>query len=54
MYRHNGGGDGYETNVYVSGDGTRVAVLLLNGRKASSASGDALALAALSELFCAG
>lgn len=33
-YGHNGGGDGFETNVYVAGDGSRVAVLLLNGRTA--------------------
>ena len=53
VYGHNGGSDGYETNVSVSGDGSRVAVLLLNGRKASSTSGDATALAALREFYCA-
>jgi D-alanyl-D-alanine carboxypeptidase len=29
---HGGGGAGFKTGVYVSGDGSRVAVLLLNGR----------------------
>ena len=29
---HSGGGFGYKTNAFVSADGDRVAVLLLNGR----------------------
>ena len=51
-YGHNGGGDGFETNVYVSGDGSRVAVLLLNGRTADG-SGDDTAFRAMNRLYCA-
>ena len=51
-YGHNGGGDGFETNVFVSGNGDRVAVLLLNGRTADS-SGDAIAFRAMNKLYCA-
>ncbi len=51
VYAHNGGGDGFETNVYVSGSGDRVAVLLLNGRTTDS-HGDAIALTAMQLLFC--
>ena len=36
-YGHNGGGDGFASSVYVSADGERVAVLLLNGRTAGGA-----------------
>ena len=52
-YGHAGGGAGFETNVYVSGDGSRVAVLLLNGRTADS-HGDAIAGKAARRLYCAG
>lgn len=31
-YSHNGGGAGFTTSVYATGDGSRVAVVLLNGR----------------------
>ena len=51
-YGHNGGGDGFETNVFVSGNGDRVAVLLLNGRTADT-SGDAIAFKAMNKLYCA-
>jgi hypothetical protein len=51
-YAHNGGGLGFETNVYVSGDGSRVAVLLLNGR-AQGGDGDARAVEARRSLYCA-
>ena len=51
-YGHNGGGDGFETNVFVSGNGDRVAVLLLNGRTADN-SGDAVAFRAMNQLYCA-
>jgi D-alanyl-D-alanine carboxypeptidase len=51
-YGHNGGGDGFETNVYVAGDGSRVAVLLLNGRTADG-HGDDVALRAMNRLYCA-
>jgi D-alanyl-D-alanine carboxypeptidase len=54
-YGWSGGGDGYKTNVWVSGDGSRVAVLLLNARHggnhqpaADQAGGDAMA-----QLYCA-
>ena len=52
-YGHNGGGDGFESNVYVSGDGRRVAVLLLNGR-APDSGGDDIAFAAMRKMYCAG
>jgi D-alanyl-D-alanine carboxypeptidase len=51
-YGHNGGGDGFETNVFVSGDGSRVAVLLLNGRTADG-HGDLVAYEAMRSLYCA-
>jgi D-alanyl-D-alanine carboxypeptidase len=50
-YGHNGGGDGFETNVFVSSDGARVAVLLLNGRTADN-HGDGVAEDAMKHLFC--
>lgn len=50
-YGHNGGGDGFETNVLVSGDGSRVAVLLLNGRTADG-HGDLVAYEAMRSLYC--
>jgi hypothetical protein len=52
VYDHNGGGDGFESNVYVSKDGRRVAVLLLNGRTADN-HGDAIAFHAMERLYCA-
>jgi D-alanyl-D-alanine carboxypeptidase len=52
-YNHNGGGSGYETNVFVSGDGRRVAVLLLNGRTVDN-HGDEVAFEAMQRLYCAG
>ena len=51
-YGHNGGLNGYETNVLVSGNGDRVAVLLLNGRTAND-SGDNTAFEAMRQLYCA-
>lgn len=50
-YGWSGGGAGYKTNVWVSGDGTRVAVLLLNGRLDGGGS-DASAQRALARLYC--
>ena len=50
-YGHNGGLDGYETNVLVSGNGDRVAVLLLNGR--AGGSGDNTAIDTIARLYCA-
>ena len=50
-YGHGGAGSGFKTNVWVSGDGSRVAVLLLNGRGDDLA--DARANVALQELYCA-
>jgi D-alanyl-D-alanine carboxypeptidase len=52
-YGHSGAGEGYKTNVWVSSDGTRVVVLLLNGRMADPATGDRRAAQALNELYCA-
>jgi D-alanyl-D-alanine carboxypeptidase len=51
VYAHNGGGLGFESNVWVSGDGNRVAVILLNGRTQDS-SGDARAVEARRSLYC--
>jgi D-alanyl-D-alanine carboxypeptidase len=51
-YGHNGGGDGFETNVLVAGDGSRVAVLLVNGRTADN-HGDDIAVNATNRLYCA-
>jgi hypothetical protein len=50
-YGWSGAGDGYKTNVWVNGDGTRVAVLLLNARGDSAA--DATAGTTLTSLYCA-
>jgi len=50
-YGHNGGGAGFSTSVFVSGDGTRVAVLLLNGRAADGSS-DTAVYAAMHALYC--
>ena len=50
-YGHSGGGAGFKTDVWVSGDGERVAVLLLNGR--GDAAADARAGATMSRLYCA-
>ena len=51
-YGHNGGGDGFTSSVYVSPDGDRVAVLLLNGRPVGGV-GDTTAFNAMRRLFCA-
>jgi D-alanyl-D-alanine carboxypeptidase len=51
-YDGSGAGDAYKTNVLVNGDGSRVAVLLLNGRTANG-SGDETAAAAALGLYCA-
>jgi D-alanyl-D-alanine carboxypeptidase len=51
-YGHSGAGEGYKTNVWVSSDGSRVVVLLLNGRMAGQATGDLRAAQALDELYC--
>ena len=51
-YQHNGGGSAFKTSVFVSGDGSRVAVLLLNGATVD-ARGDTAAYAAARRLFCA-
>ncbi len=51
-YGHNGGGDGFASSVYVSPDGKRVAVLLLNGRTEGGV-GDVTAFNAMRRLFCA-
>lgn len=51
-FAHNGGGLAYSSSAIVSEDGSRVAVLLLNGRTNDS-SGDAVYPAAAARLFCA-
>ena len=50
-----GGGMGYKTEAWVSGDGSRVAVLLLNARRLSDAqpAADHAAHSALTRLYCA-
>jgi D-alanyl-D-alanine carboxypeptidase len=50
-YGHNGGGAGFSTSVFVSGDGARVAVLLLNGRASDNGS-DGAVYAAMNALYC--
>lgn len=51
-YGHNGAGAAFTTSVYVSGDGRRVAVLLLNGHTTDARS-DIASKAAMRRLFCA-
>jgi D-alanyl-D-alanine carboxypeptidase len=51
-YGHNGAGAAFTTSVFVSGDGRRVAVLLLNGHTTDTRS-DTAAKAAMQRLFCA-
>jgi D-alanyl-D-alanine carboxypeptidase len=50
-YGHNGGGLAFSSSVFVSEDGKRVAVLLLNGR-ATDNSSDLPVHAAMNELYC--
>jgi D-alanyl-D-alanine carboxypeptidase len=50
-YGHSGAGAGFKTDVWVSGNGERVAVLLLNGR--GDAAADERAGAAMRRLYCA-
>ena len=55
-YGHNGGGDGYMSSVQVSLDGSRVAVLLVNGYGASNAAqdhGSATLFNTVQRLYCA-
>jgi hypothetical protein len=55
-YGHNGGGDGYMSSVQVSLDGTRVAVVLVNGYGASNAAqdeGSATLFNTMQRLYCA-
>jgi hypothetical protein len=47
------GGEEYKANVWVSSDGSRVVVLLLNGRTADPATSDRRAAQALDRLYCA-
>jgi D-alanyl-D-alanine carboxypeptidase len=51
-YVGSGAGDAFKTNVLVNGDGSRVAVLLLNGRTANGR-GDETAAATALRLYCA-
>jgi D-alanyl-D-alanine carboxypeptidase len=52
VHRGSGAGDGFKSAVVYAVDGSRVAVLLLNGRTAGE-TGFARAAAAASELYCA-
>ena len=55
-YGHNGGGDGYMSSVQVSLDGSRVAVLLVNGYGASNAAQNhwgATLFNTMQRLYCA-
>jgi D-alanyl-D-alanine carboxypeptidase len=54
-YGWSGAGPSFKTNVWVDGSGTRVAVLLLNGRVVDSKGpeADRLAGVALAQLYCA-
>jgi D-alanyl-D-alanine carboxypeptidase len=49
-YGHNGGGDGFTASVWVSRDGSRVAVVLANGRAGDR--GDRAVFGAMRELYC--
>ena len=51
-YQHSGGGAAFKTSVFVSGDGTRVAVLLLNGDTVDNRA-DVAAYSAARRLYCA-
>lgn len=51
-YQHNGGGAAFKTSVFVSGDGARVAVLLLNGNTGDTRV-DTAAYQAARRLYCA-
>jgi D-alanyl-D-alanine carboxypeptidase len=51
-YLGSGAGDAYKTNVLVNGDGSRVTVLLLNGRTANGSDDETAAATAL-RLYCA-
>ncbi len=54
-YGHNGGGDGYMSSVQVSPDGSRVAVVLVNGYAASTAAqdhGGATRFNTMQRLYC--
>ncbi len=51
-FGHSGGGAGFKTDVLVSADGKRVAVLLMNCRAGSA--GDDRAHRAIWQLYCAG
>jgi hypothetical protein len=51
-YLGSGAGDAYKTNVLVNGDGSRVTVLLLNGRTANGGADETAAATAL-RLYCA-
>ena len=55
-YGWSGGGSGYKTEVWASGNGSRVAVLLLNARHWDTAqpAADLAAHAALANLYCGG
>jgi D-alanyl-D-alanine carboxypeptidase len=53
-YGHNGGGAGYATSVFVSGDGERVAVVLMNGNTHSDARAGQAVFSAMNRLYCAG
>jgi hypothetical protein len=52
VHSGSGGGNAYKTNVLVNDNGSRVAVLLLNGRTVKS-NGDPTAAAATLRLYCA-
>jgi D-alanyl-D-alanine carboxypeptidase len=56
-YGHNGGGDGYMSSVQISPDGSRVAVLLINGYWGSQLAQDSTSLTTMTtmqRLYCAG
>jgi hypothetical protein len=56
-YGHNGGGDGYEASVQVSPDGSRVAVVLLDGfgvKPAAQDHANAVLFDTMQSLYCGG
>src|SRR5512132_483631 len=55
-YGHNGAGDGYMSSVQVSPDGSRVAVVLVNGfavGRAAQDRGSATLVTTMQRLYCA-
>ena len=53
VYQHGGAGPGFKTSVFVSGDGSRLAVLLANGNRRDALAYYAQIDEAARRLYCA-